>query len=166
MKLGLAPIEWTHARILILGSLPGDQSLRMQQYYANPRNHFWTILATIFDSDIGATWDSRLSFLESHDIALWDVLHSAERDGSLDGRIRNPRVNDFASIVERMPILRTLVLNGGKAASLFDRHGRSMMTTASLDRLRVLKMPSTSPVPGRSVLTLDAKIEKWRAIVD
>ena len=138
----------------------------MQQYYANPRNHFWAILSSIFDDEVGATWDSRLSFLKSNGIALWDVLHSAEREGSLDGKIRNPRVNDFVAVFERMPNLRTLVLNGGKAASLFDRHGRSTMTKASLDRLRVLKMPSTSPVPGRNVLALDAKIEKWRAIVD
>ena len=106
MKRGLAPIEWPHAKILILGSLPGDQSLRMQQYYANPRNHFWTIIGRVFDSEIGTTWDARLSFLKSNGIALWDVLHSAERQGSLDGRIRNPLANDFAAVFERMPNLR------------------------------------------------------------
>ena len=162
MKRGLAPIEWPHAKILILGSLPGDQSLRMQQYYANPRNHFWTIIGRVFDSEIGTTWDARLSFLKSNGIALWDVLHSAERQGSLDGRIRNPLANDFATVFERMPDLRTLVLNGGKAVNLFERHVK--LTTP--DGLRLLHLPSTSPVPGRNVLSLDAKIEKWRAIVN
>ncbi len=158
----MPPIAWPHATILILGSLPGDVSLSMQQYYANPRNHFWSILGEIFGEPVGADWNSRVAFLERHGIALWDVLASADRIGSLDGNIRNARHNDFAELIARMPALRTIAINGGKAASLFDRF---VLPSISAEPYRILRLPSTSPIPGRNVLSIDEKIAKWTAII-
>ena len=164
MKHGLPPILWPHARLLVLGSLPGDESLRRQQYYGNPRNQFWAILARIHGATVGDDYAQRLAFLEHHGIALWDVLARAERRGSLDGNIRNEAPNDFEAAFRAMPQLRVIALNGSKAAAAFARHVRPKFA-AWLESLRILALPSTSPVPTRKYLDLDAKAEFWRAIL-
>jgi TDG/mug DNA glycosylase family protein len=164
MKHGLAPIIWPHARILILGSLPGDESLRRQQYYGNPRNQFWAILERVFGDETSSDYPARVAFLERHDIALWDVFERAERVGSLDSSIRNEQANDFTSVFHRMPHLRVIALNGSKAAAAFARHVQPRFAPW-LDSLRILALPSTSPVPARKFLDLDAKTEFWRALI-
>ena len=163
MKRGLPPIVWPNARILVLGSLPGDESLRKQQYYGNPRNQFWAILSRVFDDDVGAEYPQRLAFLEKHGIALWDVIRSTDRQGSLDSNIRNECPNDFATLFDALPGVHTIALNGSKAAAAFARHVRP--TCADwLSTRRVLTMPSTSAVPARRFLDVDAKAEFWKAI--
>ncbi|MDR3388921.1 MAG: DNA-deoxyinosine glycosylase [Rudaea sp.] len=164
MKHGLAPILWPDSRVLVLGSLPGDESLRLQQYYANPRNQFWTILARIHDATVDADYASRLSFLRDHGIALWDVIQRADRPGSLDAAIKNAVPNDFAPLFERAPAVRTIVFNGGAAARLFERSVRRLVVPQLLCAHRLIPLPSTSPIPGRNVCTLGQKIEKWKII--
>jgi hypoxanthine-DNA glycosylase len=164
MKEGLAPILWPNSRILILGSLPGDESLRMQQYYANPRNQFWTILAGIYGEELHADYLRRLAFLEDRCIALWDVVQRADRTGSLDSSIRNATTNDFAQLLARVPDLRVIVFNGATAARLFERDVRNHLDAERMQSLQFLPLPSSSPIPGRNVLTLAQKIEKWRVI--
>ena len=148
--------------MLILGSLPGDESLRLQQYYAHPRNHFWPILSALFDDPRVTDWDAKLSFLERHRIALWDVFGRGERQGSLDGNIRNAVVNDFAAFLERLPMLRLIALNGSKATQIFERNVRNLVKPG----IDVVALPSTSPVPSRKVLTLADKIERWKIVRD
>ena len=163
MKHGLPPIVWPDARILVLGSLPGDESLLRQQYYGNPRNQFWSILGRVFDTQVADDYAARLAFLHEHGVALWDVFARAERDGSLDSNIRNETPNDFAELLRALPRLRTIALNGSKAAAAFARHVRPRLV-ARLETVRVLVMPSTSPVPSRKFLDVAAKTEFWRAI--
>ena len=163
MKHGLPPIVWPHAGILVLGSLPGDESLRRQQYYGNPRNQFWAILARVFDAETGDTYADKQRFLDTQGIALWDVLARAERHGSLDSHIRNEAPNEFGTLFAQLPHLHTIALNGAKAAAAFKRHV-APRHGARLAALRVLALPSTSPVPSRKFLTLDAKVALWRSI--
>ena len=87
MKTGLAPIAGKSSRLLILGSLPGDESIRRQQYYAHPRNHFWPIMAGLLGEELPEDYEKKKAMLLRHGIALWDVLFSAEREGSLDTNI-------------------------------------------------------------------------------
>src|SRR3954464_11650666 len=94
-KLGLPPVADENSRVLVLGSLPGDESLRLQQYYANPSNQFWSLLEGVFGAPVGSDYDERLRFLANHRVALWDVLQSAERRGSGDDAITRERPNDF-----------------------------------------------------------------------
>ena len=164
MKQGLPPILWPDSRILILGSLPGDESLRLQQYYGNPRNQFWAILAGIHDAAVAVDYAGRLGFLKDHGIALWDVIQRADRAGSLDASIRNATPNDFAELFARAPALRTIVFNGGTAARLFERDVRKSIDPTQLQSCQLIPLPSTSPIPGRNVLSLAQKIEKWRVI--
>ena len=149
--------------MLVLGSLPGDESLRRQQYYGNPRNQFWEILRRVFDDDPGNDYQQRLAFLKFHGIALWDVIGSAEREGSLDSAIRAERPNDFAALFAELTELRTIALNGSKAAAAFARHVRPAFPDW-LSARRVLAMPSTSAVPSRRYLDVEAKAAFWKAI--
>ena len=158
MKQGLEPIADDRSRILILGSLPSDASLAAQEYYANPRNHFWRILSRIHDKPIEADYESRLAFLRRYGIGLWDVLKAAERKGSLDSNIRSPVVNDLVGLINRHPQIRTVGLNGTKAREIFNQHWRGH-SIFSAGGMQVRCLPSTSPANTR---LFEEKVAAWQ----
>ena len=94
---GFPPVAATGARVLVLGSLPGAESLRRREYYAQPRNAFWPIFGAIVGAGPALPYSARLARLEAAGIALWDVCASARRDGSLDADIRNHQPNALAA---------------------------------------------------------------------
>lgn len=144
------PLVPTHARVLIVGSMPGTASLAAGRYYAHPRNAFWPILGSLLGFAADAPYERRLAALADTGIALWDVLASCEREGSLDGAIaRHGRTtNDFAALFASQSRLGTVFCNGGKAHDLFVR--RVVPTLPR--RPEVVRLPSTSPAhAGRSL---------------
>lgn len=154
---GLPPIVSANTRLLILGSFPGAASLRAQQYYAHPHNQFWKILQAIWPEhpmDL-ADYARRCRWLLDRGLGLWDVYASCERSGSLDSAIRNPEVNDFDSLRQRCPQLKTIAHNGGESF----RHARRV--TACLPGCEVVKLPSTSP--AHASWSLARKLDAWRA---
>ncbi len=100
LKQSFPPFVDSRARILILGTLPGEESLRLQRYYGNPRNLFWRVLADVFAEPYVIEYEQQKAMLRRNRIALWDVLHSAERIGSLDSAIKNPVPNDIAKLLD------------------------------------------------------------------
>lgn len=102
-------------RILILGTMPGKESLRLQQYYANRSNRFWKIIAKAADKPLPEDYSKRLRLLDQLHIALWDVYASAERKGSLDSNIKNGEQNDVQSLINSNPSIKKILFNGGKA---------------------------------------------------
>ena len=114
------PVAQADARILILGSMPGRDSLRAAQYYAHPRNAFWRIMADILHFDAGVPYQNRTAALSAARIALWDVLHSCRRPGSLDSSIEANTVvvNDFQSFFLRYAGINAVIFNGSKAVSI------------------------------------------------
>lgn len=102
-------------RILILGTMPGKESLRLQQYYANRTNRFWRIIAEAADKPLPEDYSKRLRLLDQLHIALWDVYASAERKGSLDSNIKNGEQNDVRSLINSNPSIKKILFNGGKA---------------------------------------------------
>lgn len=96
---GLFPIIGEGARVLILGSMPSAESLRLNQYYGNRRNHFWSIIYSLFDLPLEKSYEKRIQFIKDKEIALWDVIHSCERVGSLDSNIKNAIPNDFKQLL-------------------------------------------------------------------
>ncbi|MDE2419835.1 MAG: DNA-deoxyinosine glycosylase [Gammaproteobacteria bacterium] len=155
------PVINDSAKILILGSMPGVKSLTEQQYYAHPQNAFWRILAALFQFDRDAPYAERLESLQAHGIALWDVLHSCKREGSLDSKIQRETqvANDFKSLFQKYPTIRYVFFNGGKAESYFQRHIAASLVEYSLNYQR---LPSTSP--AHATLSFAEKLEAWRVI--
>lgn len=152
MKHGLAPVVDENSRVLILGTLPGDESIRQQQYYADPSNRFWPLLAGAFGAPVGTSYPERLRFLETRRVALWDVLESAERAGSRDSAIANPKPNDFDALFAEFPCLLRVGFNGTKADDLWRKHIRPR--AAVPHKLLAAKvLPSSSGTPGRHVLS-------------
>jgi hypoxanthine-DNA glycosylase len=154
---GFPPVVDERARALILGSFPSAQSLAAGQYYANPRNAFWSITGELFGFDATAPYDSRLAALQSHCFALWDVLHACRRVGSADAAIdpKGLAVNDFSELFAQHPTITTVYFNGVKAADLFAR------LAAAPDRIEYRRLPSTSPA---NAMRSGAKLAAWRVI--
>jgi double-stranded uracil-DNA glycosylase len=154
-----APVAADDARILILGSMPGQASLRATQYYAHQRNAFWPIMAALFDAGIERQYADRLALLQRQGIALWDVLASCERPGSLDADIEPDSivVNDFAGFFDRHTRLQRIVFNGTTAEQCFRRHVDAATANRVPDRRR---LPSTSP--AHAGMRFADKLERWR----
>jgi TDG/mug DNA glycosylase family protein len=129
-----------NTRVLVLGSLPGEASLRAAQYYANPWNQFWRLMEPVVAAPLAdLPYDARLATLLSAGVGLWDVIRSANRSGSLDANIRDHQPNALAALAVTLPSLRAVAFNGGKASRL----GRSLLGDAS--GVALVSLPSSSP---------------------
>ncbi|MFV0527221.1 MAG: DNA-deoxyinosine glycosylase [Lachnospiraceae bacterium] len=159
MKKGLPPVADTQANLLILGSLPGDISIERQQYYAHPRNHFWPILASLLAVPLPVSYEERTAMLLAHHVALWDVLHAARRENSLDTNIRDRQPNDLPGFLQEHPDIRFIILNGSEAHKSYLRYFKELAIPYAAVR-------SSSPVPSKSCNTLEEKIGQWRSVWD
>ncbi|MEH7225350.1 DNA-deoxyinosine glycosylase [Bacillus sp. JJ1566] len=158
--IGLEPVVGENPEVLILGSMPSVESLRKQEYYGNKHNHFWKIMFQLFDSHEIIDYAEKLAFLKDRKIALWDVLYSCHREGSLDSHIKNEEPNEIESFVKKHPSLRLIVCNGTKSYKSYQKY-------IGLERfpgIEVIKLPSTSPVPGKYNKTLEGKLQEWKII--
>lgn len=94
---------------------------------------FWDVLGLVFEESVPTEYETRIRFLECHNIALWDVFSAAERVGSLDSNIADEEFNDIVGLLEEYPTINTIVLNGGKASKAFKKyaklHKRELMPT-------------------------------------
>ena len=121
-KRSFGPIIDARMRVLVLGSLPGEESLAREQYYAHPCNQFWRLMSEVVESDLVAlAYPDRLQALLDAGVGLWDVIGSATRRGSLDVSIRSPEANALADIVAGLPRLAAVGFNGGKSWTLGQR---------------------------------------------
>jgi double-stranded uracil-DNA glycosylase len=156
-----APIASARARTLILGTMPGAASLAAGEYYAHPRNRFWDILGTICGFHRNDPYRVRCAQLISARIAVWDVLQSCTRPGSLDGNIARDSivVNDFAVFFAAHRGIRRVLFNGAAAEALYRRH-----VVAPPPALEYVRLPSTSPA-NAAVAPVD-KLYAWRAALD
>ena len=153
------PLARANARVLILGSMPGAESLRRREYYAHPHNQFWPIMGALFGATRELPYDARVERLLARGIAVWDVLKHCERAGSLDSSIvrGSEVVNDFGAFFRAHPGIDAIFFNGAKSESVFRREvalpGRGMRCT---------RLPSTSP--AHAGLSRAAKLAAWRRI--
>jgi len=163
VKQGFPPIIDPASRVLILGTLPSEESLRRQEYYGHPRNQFWRILSAIYQVPFVEAYPDRVALLHQKQLAVWDVLECGERQGSLDQAIRNAVPNDFRGLFETYQNLRVIVLNGQKAHHLFEHRVLKRQMLEGSDRLPRWLMPSTSPA---ATMPLAEKIKRWSQIIE
>jgi double-stranded uracil-DNA glycosylase len=156
LKRSMAPVGSKDARLLILGSLPGEASLAAQRYYAHSTNQFWRLLGGAIGEDLAALdYPCRLDRLAVRGIALWDVVAEAQRRGSLDGAIRSASANALADYVATHPRLEAVAFNGRTAAAI----GRRLL--ANVERLTLIDLPSSSAALTRP---FGEKLQAWKAI--
>jgi len=155
------PIAADGARVLILGSMPGVASLRAGRYYAHPRNAFWPLLGVLLGFDPQAPYATRCAALQAAGVAVWDVLQTCTRSGSLDARIdrRTEVANDLPGFLAAQPGIRHLFFNGAAAESCFRRHIRPKIEATALHCAR---LPSTSP--AHAALSFADKLAAWQAV--
>jgi hypoxanthine-DNA glycosylase len=156
-KSGIAPIIWPDARLLILGSLPGDASLAAARYYGHPRNLFWRLIGGVLGRDLAAMdYDNRLAVLAEARIGLWDVVASAQRRGSLDTAMRGVEANPLAACTDGLPHLRAVAFNGASAAKI----GRRALV--GRPQLARIDLPSSSP--AHAAMSFSDKALRWGAL--
>ena len=155
-KSSFPPVVAPDTRLLILGSLPGECSLRAQRYYAHPRNRFWHLAGTLIGRDLEALdYEARLAALVEAKIGLWDTIASAHRAGSLDTAIRGAERNALVELINSLPDLRAVAFNGAKAAQT----GAALLAGTAL---ALVRLPSSSPANARVSLT--KKQHAWAAL--
>ncbi len=161
LSFGFPPISSPSARVLILGSLPGRLSLERGEYYANPQNSFWRIIATQIPQ-LPSDYASRVRELIEHRIALWDVLAAATRSGSLDAAIGKDAIpNNFRAFFRVHPDIRLIGFNGATAAKLYERHVLPTVPEAQRLIARAI-LPSTSA--AHAALPLARKAARWSVL--
>jgi hypoxanthine-DNA glycosylase len=157
LKRSFPPIVDEAARVLVLGTLPGEESLRRQQYYAHPRNLFWPILFALFDgSPPPADYLARLDFARLSRVAVWDVCMTGEREASADATIRRETPNAIPDLLDAYPRIGAVAFNGTGARRLYERHFRRR------PELTYLHLPSTSP--AYATLDFAAKLAQWQPL--
>lgn len=152
------PIIKKDSKILILGSIPGIRSLEMQQYYAHPQNKFWKIICEIFNEDFTTDYAERIKILEKHHIALWDVIDTCERKGSLDSEIRNEEANKIEELLQNFPNIKAIFCNGQKS------HKNLQKILGKKFRMPIIVLPSTSP--ANAGLSYFDKLKSWCIILE
>lgn len=122
MKKAFPPLIDNDSKLLILGTMPGEKSLELQEYYGNKGNQFWKILFTIFGEPMSQNYEVKKSLLRDNKIAVWDVLEYCEREGSLDSKIKNEVANNFAAFYDQYPFIRNVMFSSKNAAAYYDKY--------------------------------------------
>jgi TDG/mug DNA glycosylase family protein len=159
------PLAAPDATRLILGSMPGVASLAAQQYYAHPRNAFWHVVEAALGLPAALPYEQRCEQLTRRGIAVWDVLKTCTRSGSLDSAIDTDSIitNDFAGFFKKHPHIELICFNGTKAEAIWRRHVARTLPE-SIAVLPTLRLPSTSP--AHASLSLTQKVAGWQNVLN
>lgn len=156
-KLSFPPIADIKSKVLLLGTMPGEQSLKLQQYYGHKGNHFWKLIFALFDHPVTDNYASKRQLLLDKGIAVWDVLQSCEREGSADIRINKEIANDFASFYRDYPTISSVFFTSKKAETYYYEYvGRN-------EKVRFYNLPS--PSSANTWKTFAEKLNEWKLIL-
>jgi len=138
-KKSFEPIIGFQPKVMILGSLPGEKSLEIQQYYGFKQNRFWKLMFQYLNQEFSDDYQTRIELIKSNPIILWDVAHSANRNGSLDSAILNEEPNHIEALLEKYTSIELIIFNGKKAEQMYKRFFNSK------EHIKYIVLPSTSP---------------------
>jgi hypoxanthine-DNA glycosylase len=155
-SIGFDPVARADARVLILGTLPGEISRQRREYYAHRGNAFWRIMGELAGASVDLVYGDRVSRLKEKGIALWDVLASGYRSGSRDTAIQmsTAKPNDFGTFLSTHKDIRLICFNGRTAERFYDRK-----VPRSVPAIRREVLPSTS---SAYPMKFDQKLSRWR----
>ena len=157
MKINSFPsISDKNSKVLILGTMPGIASLTLNQYYGHPRNAFWKLLFTLFNEPYSTDYEVRKKLVLTHNIALWDVLQTCVREGSLDSAIEQEIPNDFTIFLASHPEIQKIFFNGQKAAKYFKKYVQVS------SHYQLVTLPSTSP--ANAGISFEEKLSIWKNV--
>ena len=151
------PVIDDGCKVLVLGSMPSVVSLERQQYYGHKQNYFWPMMFALFDEPYTDDFEQKKQLLLRHHIALWDVLASCEREGSLDSNITDEVPNDIRQLLAEHPSVQCLMFNGGKAFQSFKKYFPDL-----LEQMPWYQLPSTSPA---HTMPREEKRRRWQLIL-
>ncbi len=154
-----------NAKILILGSMPGDISIAAAEYYAHPRNLFWDFMQELLDISRDLPYEKRLELLQEKGVALWDVLGFCHREGSLDSSIsiQTEQANAIPELLDSCPNIRAIFFNGQKSHASFKRHILKTQPEIA-EKYKLIVLPSTSP--ANASMKAGDKLERWRRVLE
>ena len=158
IKTSFDPISNSETTVLILGTMPGDKSLELGEYYGHSRNRFWKIVSAITYNELPHTYPDKISLILRSKIGIWDVAHIANRKGSLDSAISGEEPNDLDNFLSKHYKIKVIGFNGTKSETLYDKY---------FDRkkgIRYISLPSTSP--ANTSIDFDRICKLWRQIID
>lgn len=154
------PIVDEASRVLVLGTMPGAESLRQRRYYAYDRNHFWAVVFALYGLPRPDDYDMRIAFLHEKHIALWDVLESCERQTSADSEIKNAVPNRIPRLLCEHPEIHAVFTNGKGAEKLYKRFIQPNL----IRPVNLLVLPSTSP--AHAAMSFDQKLAGWQKLLE
>lgn len=156
-KTAFPPIVDHNSRILLLGTMPSEESLRKQEYYGHKSNQFWKIIFSLYNKPLSLNYRERVALLLEKGIALWDVLQSCEGEGSADSNIRNEETNDFGHLFAEHPQIKHIFFTSRKAEEFYKKHVgfQKNITYATLP----------SPSTAYASMTFIQKLERWQSIL-
>jgi len=157
VKTAFPPITDANSKILLLGTMPGEQSLKHQEYYAHKGNQFWKIIFTLFNQPFTYDYEVRKQLLLKQNIALWDVLQYCERLGSADTNIKNEVPNDFEGFYAQHPSVKYVFFTSGKAQEFYDTY------VGKKQDINYTNLPS--PSSANTWKTFDEKVTEWKIIL-
>ena len=151
-KHTIEPVYNENSRILILGSFPSVKSREEGFFYGHPQNRFWRVVSSVMGEECPRTVEEKKRFLVKNNIAVWDVIHSCDIEGSSDSSIKNVTPNDLSEILENAEI-KQIFTNGNTADKLFKKYNPDK---------NALKLPSTSP--ANASYSLEKLVEHWKVL--
>lgn len=155
-KKALPPLVDNSSQILIMGTMPGDQSIAKQEYYGNRGNHFWKIIFSVFEEEFSTLYEDRKALLQRNRIALWNVLASCIREGSSDSKIKEETVNDFVHFHKQYPNIKYVFFESKAAAKIYQKY------VTAIPELEYYTLPSTSGL--NAGISLNEKMEMWKIL--
>lgn len=147
------PLLSAKPKVLILGTMPSVKSIAQQEYYGNKQNVFWKLLFAVFEQPLSTNYEDKIALIQSNHLALWDVLQSCEREGSLDSAIQGESPNDIQQLIRDYPSIHTLIFSSQKAEQYFKKY------IGKINGLQTITLPSPSGANAR--MSFEEKLKAW-----
>ena len=147
---GFPPLMCHEPRVLILGTIPGKNSISANEYYYDNKNRMWKMLAKIATQKMPTNYTEKKLLLEHLHVVLWDYYQCVERT--------NP--NDIVGFVRKNPTLTKIAINGyGK----YKEFGEKLQNQFG-QSIKVFRLPETSGL--NASWTLEKLCKEWSVVFE